>query len=206
MPNGFKYAGKITCNPLYGLCERVCIDVKRIYDGCVFRDPSDTFTLTLTNFSPAGTTPPYTFVQVRSNGEPVTLSNLTVTAGTDERMRVTYVANIPVTVAFTDSAGVSGTATSVISLNRDILLKVPSDPFVPYAIEAAANVLGNIGTFISDNVVRVTCCVVLVTRVVVRDEILVPSYGECEYPQCREFSDSGICPGLSEVPSFGLNE
>ena len=202
MPNGFRSAGKITRNPLCGLCERVCIDVKRIYDGCVFRDPSDNFEISLSDFTPGGTVPPYTFTQVRSNGEPVALGGLTVSAGTDERMRVTYTATIPVTVAFTDSAGVSGTAKGAVSIGRDVLLKIPDDPFVPYVIEAAANLLGNIGSFTQNDAVRVTACVVLVTRVVVRDEILVPSYGKCEYPQCREFSEAGICPGLNGVPTF----
>ena len=29
-----KAAGRITGNPMCGLCERVCIEAKKIFDGC----------------------------------------------------------------------------------------------------------------------------------------------------------------------------
>ena len=54
-----KAAGRIYGNPLCGLCERVCIEVKKVFDGCITRIGNIPYTVALSNFTP-GTVQPYT--------------------------------------------------------------------------------------------------------------------------------------------------
>ena len=108
MANNTKAAGRITGSPLCGLCERVCIEAKKISDGCIGRFGNVTFTVALSDFT-GGMTTPYTFERAVSSGA-TTLENLTVTAIRGNRSRVAFDSFIPITVYYTDAAGVAGTA------------------------------------------------------------------------------------------------
>lgn len=73
---------------------------------------------------------------------------------------------------------------------------------MPYSVEAATSVVSTIGTFNADNAsVTMTTCIVQIIRIVTVVEILVPSYGYCEYPECEEFADRS-CEGIFERPLF----
>ena len=102
MANNTKAAGRITGSPLCGLCERVCIEAKKISDGCIGRFGNVTFTVTLSDFT-GGMTTPYTFERAVSSGA-TTLENLTVTAIRGNRSRVAFDSFIPITVYYTDAA------------------------------------------------------------------------------------------------------
>ncbi len=200
MANNTKAAGRITGNPLCGLCERVCIETKKIFDGCVGRFGNVTFTVALSDFT-GGTTAPYTFERAISSGV-TTLNNLTVTTIRGNRSRVAFDSVVPITVCYTDAAGVAGTANGTVTFNRDVILSVPSDSVVPYSIEATTALSSNIGSFSSDNAsVTITCCIIQIVRVVTTVELLVPSYGYCEYPSCENYADD-VCEGIFARPVF----
>lgn len=200
MANNTKASGRIIGNPLCGLCERVCIEAKKIFDGCIGRFGNVTFTVALSDFT-GGTTTPYTFERALSSGA-TTLNNLTVTTIRDNRSRVAFDSVIPITVYYTDAAGVAGTATGTVTFSRDMVLSVPSDSVVPYSIEATTALSSNIGSFSSDNAsVTITCCIIQIVRVVTTVELLVPSYGYCEYPSCENYADE-VCEGVFARPVF----
>ena len=195
-----KAAGRITGNPMCGLCERVCIEAQKIFDGCVGRFGNVTFTVALSDFT-GGTTTPYTFERAVSSGS-TTLNNLTVTTIRGNRSRVAFDSVIPITVYYTDAAGVSGTAQGAVTFSRDVVLTIPSDSVMPYSIEATTALSSNIGAFSSDNAsVTITCCIIQTVRVIMTVELLVPSYGYCEYPSCENYADE-VCEGIFARPIF----
>lgn len=198
-----KKAGAICGNPLNGLCERVCIEVNKVFDGCITRFTDQTYTATLTGFT-EGTVAPFTFVSARSSGESV-ISDFVATPIDGRRSRVEMNVTIPITVAYTDANGREGTATSSITVSRDIVLKLPSDSIVPYSLKAISNLVSTIGSFTSDETVSFRVCIVQIIKVVVPVDILVPSYGYAEYPTCVEY-EGEVCEGLFNVPIFPTGE
>ncbi|MDR0426526.1 MAG: hypothetical protein LBH24_05060 [Clostridiales bacterium] len=201
MAENFKAAGRIGGNPLTGLCERVCIQTRRIFDGCMSQYANTAADLTLSNLEPPGLAAPFTYVGAVDTG-PTVISNLTVTpAAGGDRSRVRFDATQGVTVSFTDANGASGSAESAMLFRRDVLLRLPTEALTPYQIEVATKIMSRIGSFEGSGIVGIRCCVVQLIRVVTTVELLVPSYGYCEYPYCQEFADS-ICPGFFETPIF----
>ncbi len=50
--------GQINGNPLNGLCEKVCIQVKKVFDACMQQTQLNDIVLPLTNFTPPNPTYP----------------------------------------------------------------------------------------------------------------------------------------------------
>ncbi len=199
MSNNTKAAGRITGNPLCGLCERVCIETKKVFDGCISRFNNLTFNVPLSNMTP-GLTPPFTFISARNNGASV-ISDLIITPLPSGRSRLSMNVTTPIIVFYTDANGLSGSADGSITLRRDVVLTVPDTSVFPYSVEAATSFLSRLGSFNADNTsVGITGCLVQIIRIVAVVELLVPSYGYCEYPTCEEVADA--CPGISERPVF----
>ena len=194
-----KRAGAICGNPLNGLRERVCIEVNKVFDGCITRFTDLTYSATLTDFTP-DTTPPYTFVSARSSGDS-TISSIVTTPIDSRRSRVEMTVTIPITVSYTDANGREGTATSSVTVNRDIVLKLPSDSISPYSVKAVSNLVSTTGTFTDDDTISFRACIVQIVKVVVPVDILVPSYGYAEYPSCVEY-EGEVCEGLFNAPIF----
>ena len=93
-------AGKIAGSPLCGLCERVCVRVKKITDGCVSRLTNvkeENVRLSL-NGSVAPIQP-FTFVSAENIVKPA-MQNLSVSTMENNRVRISYDAAFPVTVTF----------------------------------------------------------------------------------------------------------
>lgn len=193
-------AGRICGNPLCGLNERVCINVRKIFDGCITRYRDRAFELTFIG-EPTGTAP-FTFVDARSNGESQ-ISNLIITPVDENRNRIQMDVTTPITVTYTDSTGATYSVASSVTIPRDIILTLPEDSLSPYSIEVTVGFASTIGE-ISGNTASVRACVVQITRVIVNVDILVPSYGYCEYPPCDEYSNE-ICQGLFDLPIFPNN-
>ncbi len=198
-----KRAGAICGNPLNGLCERVCIEVNKVFDGCITRFADITYTATLTGFT-EGTVAPFTFVSARSDGDSV-ISNFIATPVDNRRSRIEMDVTFPITVAYTDANGRAGTATSTITVHRDILLRLPSDSVVPYSVKAITNLASTIGSFTSDTEVNFRACIIQIIKVIVTVDILVPSYGYAEYPSCVEY-EGEVCEGLLNLPLFPQSE
>ena len=75
--NSEKCPGQIKGNPINGLCEKTCIQVKKVFDACIQQSQINGIVLTLDNFS---TTPTYplTFISAKNTVSTGTISNLSV--------------------------------------------------------------------------------------------------------------------------------
>lgn len=194
MSNNIKI-GRITTNPLCGLCEIVCIDARTVYDGCMRRYTNVEYNLPIT--VNASAVAPYMFNYVKSNG--VTLvSNLLVVPYDEQRCRINFTSTIPVTVYYTDANNVQYSSLSQIIIDREVLLRVPTQDFTPYSVEVATNILGRSGRIVSTVEAVARACVAQVVRIVVKRELLIPTYGDCVYPECEETANS--CQGLFSIP------
>lgn len=192
-------AGRITGNPLNGLCERVCIEVPVVFDGCVSRDQSLSVQLILTNITP-GMVYPFTYISAVSYGV-ATLENQVVTSLDNNRIRIVGDVVIPVIVTFTDATGRTGTGRSSVALRKDIILRTPTRSLVPYRISVTANLASQIGNFINETTVNILCCVVCVIKIVVDADIVIPAYGYSVYPSCEDGSED-LCAALMNLPLF----
>ncbi len=194
--NNTKAAGRITGNPLNGLCERVCVAVKKVFDGSERSFSGENFTLALNVEGPA----PYTFIEARSSGN-TAVSNLIVGETSGARTRVSFTAVVPITVIYTDASGASRAAASSISIPRELRLRLPSEAVTPYEIEVATGLYANLGTLNGNGVLTITVCARQIVRVTASVELLVPSYGYCEYPEYNDDATAS-CLGLLQPPVF----
>lgn len=190
-----KRAGLIAGNPLHGLCFRECIEVNKVFDGCITRIGDQSFTAPISE--PQGT-PPFTFVRAVSNG-PTVVSNLTVTPVDNRRSRVDFDSTVPILVTYTDSLGATYYTTTSITFHRSVVLTLPEASIAPYTIEVTTTLVSTIGTFNGTSEVNFRACIIQLVKVIAKVDILVPSYGYCEYPVCAEI---GVCEGLFNTPLF----
>lgn len=198
--------GPIAGNPLRGLCEKVCLQVKKVFDACLKEQHIESETLTLTNFTPENPVAPLTFVSGQSSSTALpTLSNVVVTRFEDRPnfARVSCTVNIPMEIAYIDANNVSGVAETTLVLEQDVVLFIPQPSIIPYRIEPVASVVVPSATFTSANTISLDACVMLIIKVVAETELLVPSYGYCDIPPCQEFSQD-VCAGFFELPLFPI--
>lgn len=195
--------GPIVGNPLNGLCERVCILTKKVFDSCINQFQAQNIDVTVTDYTPENPTFPLTFVGCSSTGEMATIGNLTVTRFDDRPnfARVTVDVNIPININYTDANGVAGVATGTLTVSEDVVMCVPQASVIPYTIEAFGSAICSDGDYIGENLFRISACVTVILRVVVEAELLVPSYGYCAIPPCQEFS-SDVCAGAFNLPLY----
>ena len=201
MNNNFIKIGPIENNPLCGLCERVCISVKQVLDGCRYVITNETYAYRIENTMPAGAVFPYSFVQLLSAGQ-TAVSALSISEYDENCSRVTFLSTTPISVRFTDSNGRLFTANSAFTLERDVLLKIPLSMFNAYSIEVATNVSSRNGSFQDATTAVANTCVVQVVRVVTNSDIIVPSYGKAVYPRCNTPTQTMQCMGINEEPTF----
>lgn len=198
--------GPINGNPLRGLCEKVCIQVKKVFDACLKQQHITDTQITLTNFTPANPTFPLTFVSGQSSTTiPATLTNVVITRFDDRPnfAHISAIANIPIEIVYTDANNVQGVATGVLSLPQDVVLFLPQASIIPFTVELVASAIIAQAT-INDSVATVEGCVMLIIKIVAETELLIPSYGYCHIPQCQEFS-ANVCQGFFEMPLFPSN-
>ena len=198
--------GPITGNPLRGLCEKVCIQVKKVFDACLKQQQVTNTQIQLSGFTPENPTFPLTFVSGQSSiTERATLSNVVINRFTDRPnfAHISAIANIPIDVVYTDANGVQGVASGVISLPQDVVLFLPQASIVPFQVEVVASAIIAQGTF-EDSIITVDGCVMLIIKIVAETELLLPSYGYCHIPQCQDFS-TNVCQGFFEMPLFPTN-
>ena len=195
--------GPIVGNAVNGLCEKVCIEVKKVFDACIKQETLTEQTITLDSTVPADVTPPFAFVGARSSSSVGAISDLVVTPATETPgcSRVQCNVAIPLQVSFTDNNGVQAVGTSSITLSRDVLLHVPEPSVIPYEIVAVVNAVSAEGSYLSDGSFSITLCVTVILKVVMDVELLVPSYGYCYIPPCQEYQEE-ICEGFFDLPLF----
>lgn len=194
--------GPITGNPLNGLCEKVCIQVEKIFDAGIIQTRLENYTLNLTDPTPADPTYPLTFVSARSLTGTGTVSDLSVERQPDSCCaRVQATVTVPVEVVYTDATGKEGKATSTITLNEDVLMYVPSASVMPFTVTAVASCVSPEGTFNENGTFTVSACVTCILKVAMQVELLVPAYGYCAIPPAQEYSQE-VCSGFFELPLY----
>ena len=195
--------GPIVGNAANGLCEKVCIEVKKVFDACIKQETLADQSLTLESTTPADVAEPFTFVGARSVSSVGTISDLSVTPTTDTPgcSRVQCNVAIPMQVNFVDANAVQAVGTGTLTLSRDVILRVPEPSVIPYEIVAVVNAVSAEGSYAGDGTFTITLCVTVILKVVMDVELLVPSYGYCYIPPCQEYQEE-ICEGFFDLPLF----
>lgn len=194
---------QITGNPLNGLCEKVCVEVNKVFDACIKQTQEEGVTLTLTGLTPTNPVYPLTFISARSIG-----TTGTITATQIDRLqdrpnfaRVQATISIPVEVLYLDANNVEGKATSTVTLTQDVIMFVPEPSVIPYTLNSVVSLVSTQGTYTSENVFTVSACVTLILKIVMTVDLLIPSYGYCNIPPCQDYSQE-VCAGFFELPLF----
>ncbi|MDE6200761.1 MAG: hypothetical protein K2M47_02615 [Clostridiales bacterium] len=180
-----------------GLRCRMVIEVKRVFDGCATTDENITLTLTTVNQIPQGAE----FVSARVIGSE--FEGFSVTSCGDGCSRV--VGEIVTTFAVTYSAnGQLTTVQATYRENKDVLLRLPfNNTAVTFSIEVQTNMNIAGGAIIGTNAVSISGCRIQIIKVTAPVDILVPTYGYCQYPPCTGCA----CPGVDNIfPTFGDEE
>ena len=195
--------GPITGNPLQGLCEKACIQTRKVFDACMKQVQMDGTSVTLTNQQPQSPTAPLTFVSCQTQTNDVTITNLVVDRFEDKPCfaRVSGSAVIPITVNYTDANDVPGSGTGTITIQFDVVLYVPQPSIVPFQVTAFANAICSGGSFVSGSTFTINPCITLIIRIVVDAELLIPTYGYCQIPPCQDFTQD-ICSGFFDLPLY----
>ena len=206
----------VTANEvLSGLNERVCIQVQRVYDSCLYQEQLNQQRVTLVSYglvpcnageqSEACSQPvmPITFESCRSTTTEGTIRNLSVERLCDRPCfaRVRCQIDMPIDILFTDANGREYIGRGIVTVDRDVLLSIPDESIVPYTIEAMVSAICVSGTYIGNNIFELEVCVTAILKVLAKVEILVPSYGFCDVPPCEEFADS-VCDEFFSLPLF----
>ena len=201
--------GTITGNALDGLQEKVCVQVKRVYDSCLQQEQQDDKIVTITSYAQvenscsdatetttptSAPVPPITFESCRSTTTEGVIRNLSVDRLCDRpcfaRVRATI--DVPIDILFVDSRCVEYIGKGVVSVDRDVLLSIPDESIVPYTLESMVSAICVSGQYLGDNRFKMTVCVTIILKVLANVEILIPSYGFCPIPPCEEFAEN-VC-------------
>lgn len=195
--------GQISGNPLNGLCEKVCIQAKKVFDACMQQSQFTGLTLNIVNPTPANPTYPLTFISAKSTVSQGVISNLIVDPLSERPncARVRANVTIPVSVAYTDANGVEGVATSSVTITKDVILNIPSASIMPYNVEAVVSLVSTQGSYTGQNVFTIDACVSIILKIVMEVELLIPSYGYCAIPPCQDYTQE-VCAGFFELPMY----
>lgn len=195
--------GPITGNPLNGLCEKACIQTRKVFDACMKQLQMENISVTLDGFTPADPALPLTFVGCSTQTNDVVITNLVVDRFDDRPCfaRVSGDVSIPVTLNYTDANGVVGSGVGNITMPIDVVLYVPQPSIIPYQVTAFANAICAGGNFVSGTTFNIDACVTLIIRVVVDAELLIPTYGYCQIPPCQDFTQD-VCSAFFDLPLY----
>ncbi len=193
----------MTGNPLNGLCEKVCIEVNKVFDACMKQTQQDGVVLALTDNVPENPTYPLTFISAKSTTTEGTLVSQQVDRLNDRPnfARVQVTVSVPVEVLYVDANGVEGKATSSVSFSQDVILFVPEPSVIPYSVKAVVSLISTEGTYTAENTFTVSCCVTMILKIVMPVELLIPAYGYCNIPPCQDYSQE-VCAGFFDLPLF----
>lgn len=195
--------GQINGNPMNGLCEKACVQVKKVFDACMQQTQLNGITLDITNLTPATPTYPLTFVSAKSTTSSGVISNLLIEPLSERphAARVKADVTIPVSVAYVDANGVEGAATATVTVTKDVILNVPSASIMPYNVEAVVSLVSTQGSTTGDNQFTIDACVSIILKIVMEVELLIPSYGYAVIPPCQEYTQE-VCAGFFELPVY----
>ena len=197
--------GKISGDCTHGITERVCIQVKKVYDSCIQQEQLDNISVKLADICPSGTKfeAPITFISCRSTSTKGNIRDLCIDRLCDRPhfARVRCKIDIPVEILFEDSTGKEGSGSGVITVSKDVILYVPDESIIPFTVDNIVSAICVQGCYICDNTFRLTACVTIILKIVAEVELLVPAYGFCHIPPCEEFA-SEVCDEFFNLPIF----
>lgn len=196
--------GPITGNPLHNLCERVCIQVNRVFDACIKQTALENYSINVTNPTPANPALPLTFVSAASTTASGIISGLTVTPISGEGCRCSRVqctVTIPIEVIYVDANNVEGSGTASIVIDEDVVMCIPDNALIPVEINATVNAVSPEGVYTSGTSFTITACVTVILKVEAEVDLLVPAYGYCYIPPCQEYAQEA-CTGVFDLPLF----
>ncbi|MBR2614062.1 MAG: hypothetical protein IKC71_00500 [Clostridia bacterium] len=201
--NSDRCPGPINGNPLNGLCDKVCVEVKKVFDACMKQTQQTGIVLNVTNLTPSSPTYPLTFVSANNTDSQGVISNLIVDplADRDNSARVRASVTIPVSVAYTDANGVEGVGNASVTINEDVILNVPAPSIMPYRVEAVVSLVSTEGSYTGTNEFTINACVTIILKIVMDVELLIPSYGYATIPPCQEYTQE-VCAGFFELPIY----
>ena len=204
-PRPERTPGPINGNPLNGLNERVCIQVKKVFDACIRQETLENENIVVSNISPAAPAPvePLRFISGTSSTYVGTISNLVIEPLAEGKgcSRCRFNVTVPLSVVFLDADNRRYTASADFTVAEDILLFIPEPSVMPFEIDAVVNCNCPEGTFLGADTFSVTCCLTVITKVVIEVELLIPSYGYCFIPPCQEYTEEA-CAGAFDLPLF----
>ncbi len=195
--------GPIVGNPLNGLCEKACIQTKKVFDACMKQLQEGSIQINLSRQQPANPTTPLTFLSCATQSSNVCIQDLVVDRFEDKPCfaRVSGNVEIPIKVFYTDACGVAGNGVGTVNVPIDVVLYVPQPSVIPYQITAYANALCAGGRHVSGSTFSIDPCITLIIRVVVDAELLIPTYGYCQIPACQDFTQD-VCSGFFDLPLY----
>ena len=195
--------GPINGNPLHGLCDKVCVEVKKVFDACMQQGQLTNIVLQISNLTPSNPTYPLTFISAKSTVSKGTISNLLVEPLSERPncSRVKADIIVPMSVAYTDANGVEGVATATITVPKDVILNVPSASIMPYDVEAVVSIVSTLGEYTGDNQFTIDACASIIVKIVMEVELLIPCYGYVAIPPCQEYTQE-VCAGFFELPIY----
>ena len=195
--------GPIRGNALSGICEKTCIQAEKVFDACMSQSSMSDLQLTVTDVTSTDLTAPYKFVSAKSSSTAAQITDLTVTDIPEDicYARVTCNVQIPVTVTFTDANGKTGTGTATVTVPKDVILHVSAPSVIPYSIQATVGFVASQGSYTADDQFTVTGCATVILKVTMPVDLLVPSYGYCYIPPCREYTQQ-VCEGVFDLPLY----
>lgn len=198
-----KYPGPISGNPLHGLCEKACIQVKRVFDACIRQVTQENVYVTVFNQMPANPAYPLTFLSAKSTSPKGIITNLDINRLEDRPQfaRIKADINIPIEVLYCDANGVEGKGDAVLCVSQDVILYVPQPSIIPFEVESVVSAIAPEGCYAGQNNFSVTACITVILKVVVEVELLIPTYGYCAIPPCQQF-DQEVCASYFELPLY----
>lgn len=168
-----------------GLCCRMVIETKRVFDGCALTDENITLTLTTESQIPQGSE----FASARAVSSEFTIFSIVDCGDGCSRVSGEIVTKFAVVYCL---GGVPYTVAATHKVQRETLLRLPSSAIVPYTIEVQSVMNVGSGAVLSANAVSVSGCLLQIIKVTASVDILVPTYGYCKYPPCTGSACSGF--------------
>jgi hypothetical protein len=198
-----RYPCQISGNPINGLCEKACIQVKRVFDACIRQITQENVYVTVFNQVPANPSYPLTFISAKSTSPKGIITSLDIDRLEEKPQfaRVRANINIPIEVLYCDANGVEGKGDSVLTVTQDVILYVPQPSIIPFEVESVVNAIAPEGVYAGQNNFSITCCITVILKIVVEVELLVPTYGYCNIPPCQPFEQE-ICANYFELPLY----
>ena len=200
-PRNERMPGPITGSPATGLCDRVCIQVKKVFDACIRQAQQDGVEVALHNFNPPNPSGPLTFVSCKSSTTKGVIGGLQIDRleNRPRQARVRADVGIPMQCIYV-AHGQEGTAETDLCMPVDIVLCVPEPSIIPFQVEAVVAAVCPEGK-INVTSATVDACITLILKIVIETELLVPSYGYCHIPPCQEFENE-VCETFFELPLY----